>query len=85
MLGLNKGTRLVHQIHRKHPMRTYRLKGILGYTTDNLFKTGKVVERSSFNHVKLSHLENILASVQATHQRNVFEYVYYTLVAFHVC
>uniref|UniRef100_A0A0V0GD68 Putative pseudouridine synthase n=1 Tax=Triatoma dimidiata TaxID=72491 RepID=A0A0V0GD68_TRIDM len=73
VLGLNKGTSLAYKIHGKHPMRTYRLKGILGYTTDNLFKTGKVVERSSFNHVKLPHLENILACVQATHQRNVFE------------
>ncbi|KAK9496481.1 hypothetical protein O3M35_013243 [Rhynocoris fuscipes] len=73
LLGLNKGTYMAYKLNSKYPIRTYRLTAEMGYTTNNLFKTGKVVDRHSFNHVRLAFLENLLASIEATHQRNVFQ------------
>lgn len=73
VLGLDSGTKDVYKLHRQHPLRVYRLSGTFGYMTNNLYKTGKVVDRSSFNHVRRGAFENLLASTESSHQRTMFE------------
>ncbi|XP_065171104.1 pseudouridylate synthase TRUB2, mitochondrial [Atheta coriaria] len=73
LLGIRTGTKMAKHIRENHPTRAYRVKGILGQATDDFFKTGKVVERSTFRHVKLIYLERLLYNMQASHQRKMFE------------
>ncbi|XP_017771216.1 PREDICTED: probable tRNA pseudouridine synthase 2 [Nicrophorus vespilloides] len=74
ILGLGRrGTSLAKNIRENYPTRAYRIKGVFGQSTDNNYKDGKVVERSTFWHVKLSRLERLLANMQASHQRKMFE------------
>ncbi|XP_043504685.1 mitochondrial mRNA pseudouridine synthase Trub2 [Polistes fuscatus] len=71
--GINHGNSLIHKIRESKPARCYRLKGILGQATDNQFKTGKIVEKSTYEHVKRFHIDKICASMQSSHQKKMFE------------
>ncbi|CAH1403043.1 unnamed protein product [Nezara viridula] len=73
VLGLNSGTKDVYELHRQHPLRVYRISGTFGYMTNNLYKTGKVVDKSSVKHVKRGVFENLLAATEASHQRTMYE------------
>uniref|UniRef100_A0A146LC00 Putative tRNA pseudouridine synthase 2 n=1 Tax=Lygus hesperus TaxID=30085 RepID=A0A146LC00_LYGHE len=73
VIGLNNGTKKAYAIHSAHPMRTYRLKGCFGQATDNIFKTGKVIETTKFHHIRRGGIERHLAMVQASHQRLAYE------------
>lgn len=53
--------------------RAYRIKGLLGLATDNYYKDGKIVEKSTFKSIKLFNVEKLLALMQAAHQRKMFE------------
>lgn len=51
------------------------MKGKLGEATENCYKNGKVVERSTFQHVKQANMNKLLSVMQASHQKKMFEYV----------
>lgn len=73
--GINDGTKLIHRMRQSKYPRFYKVKGLLGQATDNLFHTGKIVEKSTYKHVKRGHLDKICRSMQSSHQRKMFEYV----------
>ncbi|XP_050578608.1 pseudouridylate synthase TRUB2, mitochondrial [Bombus affinis] len=73
LCGINKGNRLIHKIKTSKSLRFYRVKGLLGEATDNYFHTGKVVEKSTYDHVKRGHLDKLCSSMQSSHQKKMFE------------
>lgn len=75
MFGLQSGTKLAKWIRENKSVRTYRVKGKFGEATDNCYKDGKVVERSTFHNIKQANLNRLLATMQAAHQKKMFEYV----------
>ena len=75
VMGLNEGNKTVQSLHTQRPTRVFRLKGVLGQATDTYFSDGKVVEKATFWHVNRSKLDAVLASIQAAHQKQMFQYV----------
>ncbi|XP_054271967.1 pseudouridylate synthase TRUB2, mitochondrial [Macrosteles quadrilineatus] len=73
LLGLNQGVRIVRALEHAHQIRTFHVTGQLGRATDTYFTDGKVVERSKFKHVSRERMDKLLASIQAAHQRTMFE------------
>lgn len=73
VLGFNDGNRTVKKLHMQHPTRVFRVKGLLGQATDTYFSDGKVVEKATFWHVNRSKLDAVLASIQAAHQKQMFQ------------
>ncbi|XP_069690130.1 pseudouridylate synthase TRUB2, mitochondrial-like isoform X2 [Periplaneta americana] len=73
VLGFNDGCKTVKELHIHRPSRVYRLKGILGQATDTCFIDGKVVEKATFWHVNRSKFDTLLASIQAAHQKQMFQ------------
>lgn len=76
MFGLQSGTKLAKMVRENKSIRTYRVKGKFGEATDNCYKDGKVVERTTFQHVKQANLNKLLATMQAAHQKQMFAYVF---------
>lgn len=72
-MGINDGCRKSLDFHKSRPLRSYRLKCVLGHVTDNMFIDGKVVQKASYDHVKRQHLDKVLATIQASHQRLMFQ------------
>ena len=56
-------------------LRQYLLKIELGKATDNSFSHGKVLEKSTFEHLKGKRqiLEKHLAQIRSSHQRDAFK------------
>ncbi|KAF5302691.1 hypothetical protein FQR65_LT08433 [Abscondita terminalis] len=73
MLGLQNGTKTAFHMRMSKLMRAYRIKGKLGRATDNFYKDGKVVEKTTFRFIQRHHLDGVLASLQGAHQRKMFE------------
>lgn len=71
--GLNEGTKKTFLIRQSKPTRAYRVSGKFGEATDTYFKDGKVMERSTYNHIKRTNIDRLLAHMQAIHQRKMFE------------
>ena len=55
-------------------LRQYLLKIELGKATDNSFSHGKVLEKSTYEHLKGRRqiLEKSLAQIRSSHQRTAF-------------
>ncbi|KAL6440952.1 hypothetical protein ACFW04_003383 [Cataglyphis niger] len=71
--GINDSTKWIHKLKESKPPVSYKVKGILGQATDNYFKTGKIVEKSTYKFIKRDTIDRICASMQAAHQRKMFE------------
>ncbi|XP_012275402.1 mitochondrial mRNA pseudouridine synthase Trub2 [Orussus abietinus] len=73
LCGVNSGNRIVHKIRESRPTSFYKIKGTLGQATDTFFITGKIIEKSSYKHVKRIMIDRICASMQSSHQKKMFE------------
>lgn len=60
-------------LDRSHQLRTFHVHGQFGRATDTFFTNGKVTEKSKFKHVTRLKMDKYLASVQAAHQKSMFE------------
>ncbi|KAJ8947076.1 hypothetical protein NQ318_019971 [Aromia moschata] len=73
IFGLRRGTSTAKYIRENLPTRAYRIKGTLGQATETGFSDGKVVERSTWKHVQPRNMDRLLSSMQAAHQKKMFE------------
>lgn len=73
--GINSGTKNIQKLQFSQLPSSYRIKGLLGQATDNYFYTGKIVERATYKFVKRKIIDQLCASMQAAHQKAMFEYV----------
>ncbi|XP_003699887.1 pseudouridylate synthase TRUB2, mitochondrial [Megachile rotundata] len=71
--GINRGNRVIHELKQIKCTRFYRVKGLLGQATDTYFHTGKIVEKTTYKHVRRGHIDRICSSMQSSHQRKMFE------------
>lgn len=73
VLGINDGTKIVQDLCKAKPTRSYRISGKLGEATNNYFKDGRVMEKSTFHFITRYHMDKLLSAMQATHQKKMFE------------
>ncbi|XP_066145347.1 pseudouridylate synthase TRUB2, mitochondrial [Euwallacea fornicatus] len=73
LFGVRWGTKQAKYMRENRSTRAYKVKGVLGQVTDNCFKTGKVVMRSNWKHVKREHMDRFLSAMQASHQKKMFQ------------
>lgn len=73
LLGLNSGTRDAFKIRMNRPVRVYRVTGKLGKATETHFANSRIIARSSYDHVSRGKISGLLSSIQASHQKKMFE------------
>ncbi|OXU19214.1 hypothetical protein TSAR_002454 [Trichomalopsis sarcophagae] len=71
--GVNHGTRLINKLMGSKLTKFYKLKGIFGQARHNDFATGRIVEKSTWKKIKRFNIDNMCASMQASHQKKMFE------------
>lgn len=71
--GVNKARYTIQKLRESQATKFYKLKGILGKATDNWSVGGRVVEKTTFKHVRREHIDKLCASMQSSHQRNMFK------------
>ncbi|XP_055548377.1 pseudouridylate synthase TRUB2, mitochondrial [Wyeomyia smithii] len=73
VLGINKGISMAYQIQQNRPLRVYRITGFLGKATESHFEGSRVTAKATVNHIGSDKIGRLLASMQASHQKKMFE------------
>ncbi|XP_055611826.1 pseudouridylate synthase TRUB2, mitochondrial [Uranotaenia lowii] len=73
VVGINKGTDIAFQVQKNRPLRVYRVTGFLGKATESHFGFSRVTAKATCKHIGSDKIGRLLASLQASHQRKMFE------------
>lgn len=73
MIGLNEGTKQISKIRGNRLIRVYHVTGELGTSTEDNFQNSLVTSRANYTHVWPDKMNAVLSSMQASHQRKMFE------------
>lgn len=71
--GINRGVKIASKIRNNKPIRVYHVTGKLGKSTESHFNDSPTTARASFEHVHLGKINSLLSSLQASHQRKMYE------------
>ncbi|XP_068012217.1 pseudouridylate synthase TRUB2, mitochondrial isoform X2 [Melanerpes formicivorus] len=69
VLGIGHGNKLLTDLHNCHLTKVYTVGGLFGKATDDFSDTGKLVEKTTFDHITREKLERILAVIQGTNHK----------------
>ncbi|XP_017051457.1 mitochondrial mRNA pseudouridine synthase Trub2 [Drosophila ficusphila] len=73
LFGINRGTGQATSIRKNRPVRVYHITGCLGSATETHLPDSRVTIRSNHRHVSADRISGLAASMQASHQRKMFE------------
>ncbi|XP_047556137.1 pseudouridylate synthase TRUB2, mitochondrial [Lutra lutra] len=74
VLGVGHGCRLLTSMYNAHLTKDYTVRGLLGKATDDFCDEGRLVEKSTYDHVTREKLDRILALIQGSHQKALVMY-----------
>lgn len=73
VFGINKGLKQSIRIQRNRPVRVYHVTARMGTATETNLPDSRVTVRSSHRHVSAERISGLAASMQASHQRKMYE------------
>lgn len=73
MFGLNKGIGQSQLIQRNRPLRAFHITGRMGIATETHFADSRITAKSDHRHVHSERISALAASLQASHQRKMYE------------
>ncbi|XP_057580143.1 pseudouridylate synthase TRUB2, mitochondrial isoform X2 [Hippopotamus amphibius kiboko] len=74
VLGVGHGRRLLTDMYNAHLTKDYTVRGLLGKATDDFCEDGRLVEKTTYDHVTREKLDRILALIQGSHQKALVLY-----------
>ncbi|KAF6127969.1 TruB pseudouridine synthase family member 2 [Phyllostomus discolor] len=69
VLGVGRGRSLLTDMYNAHLTKDYTVRGLLGKATDDFSEDGRLVEKTTYDHVTREKLDRILALIQGSHQK----------------
>lgn len=73
VLGINGGTGLTTKLNHGASIRTFHVSGKFGKGTETNFKNSLLTARATYQHIFSGKLVSLIASMQASHQRKMFD------------
>ncbi|XP_059115919.1 pseudouridylate synthase TRUB2, mitochondrial [Peromyscus eremicus] len=74
VLAVGHGCRLLTDMYDAHLTKDYTVRGLLGRATDNFCEDGRLIEKTTYDHVTRELLDRILAIIQGSHQKALVMY-----------
>ncbi|XP_052037984.1 pseudouridylate synthase TRUB2, mitochondrial [Apodemus sylvaticus] len=74
VLAVGHGRSLLTDISDAHLTKDYTVRGLLGKATDNFCEDGRLIEKTTYDHVTRERLDRILAMIQGSHQKALVTY-----------
>ncbi|XP_005085525.1 mitochondrial mRNA pseudouridine synthase TRUB2 [Mesocricetus auratus] len=74
VLAVGHGRRLLTDVYDAHLTKDYTVRGLLGKATDNFCEDGRLIEKTTYDHVTRELLDRILAIIQGSHQKALVMY-----------
>uniref|UniRef100_A0A8D0HD52 TruB pseudouridine synthase family member 2 n=1 Tax=Sphenodon punctatus TaxID=8508 RepID=A0A8D0HD52_SPHPU len=71
VLGVGHGNKLLPYLYNTHPTKAYVVHGLFGKATDDFSDTGKLIEKTTFDHITEEKLEQILAVIQGSNHKSL--------------
>ncbi|XP_018413762.1 PREDICTED: probable tRNA pseudouridine synthase 2 [Nanorana parkeri] len=69
VFGIGHGTKLLTVMHENHYTRDYTVCGTFGKATSDFSDAGKVIEKTTFNHITKDKFERVLAMIQGVNHK----------------
>ena len=69
VLAVGHGRSLLTDMYDAHLTKDYTVRGLLGKATDNFCEDGRLIEKTTYDHVTRERLDRILAVIQGSHQK----------------
>ncbi|CAL8335583.1 unnamed protein product [Merluccius merluccius] len=69
VIGVGHGNKPLNDLYQTRVTRDYTLDGKFGIATDDFSHTGRIVERSTYDHITRDKLEKVLAMLQGANQK----------------
>ncbi|XP_068598386.1 pseudouridylate synthase TRUB2, mitochondrial [Brachionichthys hirsutus] len=74
VLAIGNGNRALHNFYSTRVTRDYTLEGEFGTATHDFSHTGRVVEKSTYDHITQDKLDRVLAMLQGVNQKALLMY-----------
>ncbi|XP_035486463.2 mitochondrial mRNA pseudouridine synthase TRUB2 [Scophthalmus maximus] len=74
VLAVGNGNKVLNDLYQTRTTRDYTLEGEFGSATDDFSDKGRVVERSTYDHITLDKLNRVLAMMQGANQKAMLMY-----------
>uniref|UniRef100_A0A4W5MAS6 TruB pseudouridine (psi) synthase family member 2 n=1 Tax=Hucho hucho TaxID=62062 RepID=A0A4W5MAS6_9TELE len=78
VLGVCQANKALTDLYRSHVTRDYTLEGEFGMATDNFSHTGRLIERTTYDHIIRDKLEKVLAMMQGSNQKALLTYIHHS-------
>ncbi|KAM4661989.1 pseudouridylate synthase TRUB2, mitochondrial isoform 1-T2 [Discoglossus pictus] len=69
LLALGHGNKLLTDMYHSHCTRDYTVRATFGKATDDFTDSGKVIEKTTYDHITRDKLERVLAVIQGSNQK----------------
>ncbi|KAG7481072.1 hypothetical protein MATL_G00062800 [Megalops atlanticus] len=74
VLAVGQGNKLLTDLYNSHVTRDYTVEGEFGMATDDFSNTGRLIERTTYDHITRDKLERVLAMIQGANQKALLTY-----------
>ncbi|XP_048858069.1 mitochondrial mRNA pseudouridine synthase TRUB2 [Brienomyrus brachyistius] len=74
VLGVGNGNAKFKEMYERYNTRDYTLEGEFGRATDDFSHDGRVIERTTYDHITCDKLERVLATIQGANQKALLSY-----------
>ncbi|XP_077386818.1 pseudouridylate synthase TRUB2, mitochondrial [Festucalex cinctus] len=74
VIAVGNGNKVLSDLYNTKVTRDYTLEGEFGTATDDFSHTGRVVERTTYDHITQDKLERVLAMLQGANQKALLTY-----------
>uniref|UniRef100_A0A3B4A5M0 Pseudouridine synthase II N-terminal domain-containing protein n=1 Tax=Periophthalmus magnuspinnatus TaxID=409849 RepID=A0A3B4A5M0_9GOBI len=74
VLGVGNANKALNDLYNSRVTRDYTVEGVFGSATDDFSNQGRVIERSTYNHITKDKLEKVLAMLQGANQKTLLMY-----------
>uniref|UniRef100_A0A8C6V8N6 TruB pseudouridine (psi) synthase family member 2 n=1 Tax=Neogobius melanostomus TaxID=47308 RepID=A0A8C6V8N6_9GOBI len=74
VLSVGKANKVLNDLHHTCVTRDYTVEGEFGVATDDFSNQGRIVERSTYEHITRDKLERVMAILQGANQKALLMY-----------
>ncbi|XP_061115736.1 mitochondrial mRNA pseudouridine synthase TRUB2 [Conger conger] len=74
VLGVGQGNKMLADLCNSQTTRDYTVEGEFGLATEDFSHTGRLVERTTYDHITQDDLERVLGMIQGSNQKALITY-----------
>ncbi|TNN84370.1 putative tRNA pseudouridine synthase 2 [Liparis tanakae] len=74
VLAVGNGNKALNDLYRTRVTREYTLEGEFGTATDDFSHKGRIIERSTYDHITQDKLDRVLAMLEGVNQKALLMY-----------